>query len=61
MSAGAKGNMKLPRNCVYCPYKIECHKDANAGQGLRLFKYSKGIEYLTQVKAAPRVEEIFHE
>lgn len=55
---GTKGNMKLPRGCVYCPHKIECHKDANDGSGLRLFKYAKGIEYLTQVKQEPKVEEI---
>ena len=56
--AGTKGNMKLPRGCVYCPHKIECHKDANDGSGLRLFKYAKGIEYLTRVKYEPKVEEI---
>mgnify|MGYP001245016013 CR=1 FL=1 len=56
--AGTKGNMKLPRGCVYCPYKIECHSDTNDGKGLRLFKYAKGIEYLTQVKQQPKVEEI---
>ena len=55
---GTKGNMKLPRGCVYCPHKIECHKDANDGSGLRLFKYAKGIEYLTQVKQEPKEEEI---
>ena len=56
--AGTKGNMKLPRGCVYCPHKIECHSDTNDGKGLRLFKYAKGIEYLTQVKQQPKVEEI---
>jgi len=56
--SGTKGNMKLPRGCVYCNFKIECHKDANDGEGLRMFKYAKGIEYLTEVKAVPKVEEI---
>ena len=50
--------MKLPIGCVYCSHKIECHSDTNDGKGLRLFKYAKGIEYLTQVNQLPRVEEI---
>jgi len=56
--AGTKGNMKLPMGCVYCPHKIECHSDTNNGKGLRMFKYAKGIEYLTSVRSLPRVEEI---
>ena len=56
--AGTKGNMKLPMGCVYCSFKIECHKDVNDGEGLRMFKYAKGIEYLTKVKTVPKVEEI---
>ncbi|SVC70609.1 uncharacterized protein METZ01_LOCUS323463, partial [marine metagenome] len=30
---GAKGNMKLPRGCVYCSHKFVCHSDANDGKG----------------------------
>jgi len=56
--SGTKGNMKLPMGCVYCPHKIECHSDTNNGKGLRMFKYAKGIEYLTSVRSLPRVEEI---
>tara|TARA_Y100000004_G_scaffold130951_1_gene147701 strand:- start:813 stop:1697 length:885 start_codon:yes stop_codon:yes gene_type:complete len=56
--AGVKGNMKLPIGCVYCPHKIECNKDTNDGQGLRMFKYAKGITYLTKVVSTPNVEEI---
>ena len=56
--AGVKGNMKLPIGCVYCSHKIECNKDTNDGQGLRMFKYAKGITYLTKVVATPNVEEI---
>ena len=56
--AGVKGNMKLPIGCVYCSHKIECNKDTNDGQGLRMFKYAKGITYLTKVVVAPNVEEI---
>ena len=61
VAAGTKGNMKLSKGCFYCPHKIECHKDTNDGQGLRMFKYAKGTEYLTQVKSTPKVEEIFYE
>jgi len=56
--AGIKGNMKLPIGCVYCSHKIECNKDTNDGQGLRMFKYAKGITYLTKVVSTPNVEEI---
>ena len=52
---GSKGNMRLARNCVYCPFKFKCFKD------LRVFKYAKGPQYLTKVMATPRVEEITNE
>ena len=58
---GKKGNMKLNRNCNYCSYKHECHKDANNGSGLRTFKYSHGLVHLTHVEAPPRVEEVINE
>ena len=55
---GKAGNMKLPRECFYCPHKIECYKDSNDGIGLRAFKYAKGTAYLTTVVTEPKVEEI---
>lgn len=55
---GAKGNMKLPKNCNWCKYKYTCHEDANDGEGLRAFQYSNGISYLTKVVVEPRVDEI---
>tara|TARA_R100000656_G_scaffold13726_1_gene13967 strand:+ start:218 stop:1069 length:852 start_codon:yes stop_codon:yes gene_type:complete len=55
---GKKGNMKLPRQCAYCNYKFECHKDSNDGEGLRTFNYAKGPVYFTKVVSAPRVEEV---
>ena len=55
---GSSGNYKLPRECRYCPHKFECHKDSNDGQGLRAFKYAKGMTYLTQVVREPKVEEV---
>ena len=50
--------MQLPKACVYCRYKFECHKDANEGKGLRVFKYSNGNRYLTQVPKVPNVIEV---
>jgi len=58
---GSSGNMKLPRGCFFCRHKLECHKDSNNGKGLRVFKYSKGLSYLTQVVKEPRVDEITNE
>ena len=55
---GVSGNMKLPRDCTWCPHKFECHKDANDGQGLRTFNYAKGRVYLTQVEKLPNVPEV---
>ena len=55
---GVSGNMKLPRDCNWCPHKFECHKDANDGQGLRTFEYAKGRVYLTQVEKLPNVPEV---
>ena len=55
---GVKGNMKLPKTCAWCKYKYECHKDSNDGQGLRTFKYSSGLTYLTKVVSEPKVEEL---
>ena len=55
---GKKGNMKLPRGCVYCRHKNTCHEDANGGEGLRVFKYSNKLVYLTNVVTEPKVPEI---
>lgn len=55
---GVKGNMKLARQCQYCNFKFECHKDSNEGKGLRAFKYARGPVYFTEVVSEPKVEEI---
>lgn len=55
---GKSGNRKLAIGCVYCPFKEDCWKDANGGQGLRKFQYSNGIRYLTQVGKVPDVKEV---
>ena len=58
---GMSGNMKLPRGCIYCRHKLECHKDTNEGKGLRVFQYAKGLAYLTKVMKEPKVKEITNE
>ena len=58
---GTKGNFKLPRECVWCPHKIECHKDSNNGLGLRIFDYARGPAFFTEVAVEPRVQEITNE
>ena len=60
LAAGSKGNKKLPMGCVYCNHKFICNKDTNDGEGLRVFKYARGPEYLTTVVSVPKVEEITH-
>lgn len=52
---GKSGNRTLHNNCTYCPFKLDCWKDANNGTGLRGYQYSNGIKYLTQVGNEPRV------
>tara|TARA_B000000437_G_scaffold216342_1_gene192355 strand:+ start:812 stop:1669 length:858 start_codon:yes stop_codon:yes gene_type:complete len=54
---GVKGNMKLPKECSWCNHKFECHSDANEGEGLRVFLYSKGPVYFTKVVSTPKVQE----
>ena len=55
---GTKGNMKIHRGCSYCPHKFVCHSDSNDGQGLRGFRYAKGVVYFTKVVKEPNVEEV---
>ena len=55
---GKKGNMKLPKGCSWCKYKFKCYADSNDGKGLRTFKYSNGLTYLTEVVVEPKVEEL---
>ena len=58
---GKSGNMKLPKQCIYCRHKFTCHKDSNNGKGLRVFKYAKNLEFFTTVVKQPRVQEITDE
>jgi hypothetical protein len=54
---GKSGNMKLGVNCSYCAFKAPCWADANDGEGLRLFIYSTGPRWLTEVEREPDVPE----
>ena len=58
VAEGKSGNMKLARECTYCPYKYKCHADSNGGKGLRVFNYAKGPVYFTEVVKVPNVEEV---
>jgi len=58
VAEGKAGNMKLAKECHWCPYKHECHKDSNDGNGLRIFEYAKGHTYLTKVVKTPNVQEV---
>ena len=55
---GKSGNYSLDFPCTYCPFKNECHKDSNNGQGLRQFIYSYGPKWLTKVVREPDVPEV---
>jgi hypothetical protein len=55
---GRSGNRILDKGCVFCDYKERCWTDANDGEGLRVFRYSNGYRYFTEVKKAPNVEEL---
>lgn len=50
---GKSGNMKLPLNCSYCPFKNKCYPN------LRTFVYAKGPVFLTKVVKEPKVDESF--
>ena len=48
---GKGGNRKLTMPCVFCPFKWECWGD------LRVFQYSGGPVYFTEVASLPKVPE----
>ncbi len=49
---GKSGNLQVPTGCKWCDFKANCYPDA------RVFDYSYGPVWLTQVNNEPRVEEI---
>lgn len=55
---GKSGNRKLGIGCSYCPFREECWKDSNNGQGLRVFGYSTGVKYMTKITKEPKVMEV---
>lgn len=55
---GRSGNMALDTMCSYCDFKKSCWSDANHGEGLRGFLYSRGPKYLTRVVREPDVYEL---
>ena len=55
---GLSGNLKLARECNYCPHKFKCHKNSNDGKGLIVFDYAKGPVYFTHIEKEPKVLEI---
>ena len=52
--------MKLDMGCVFCPYKKECWKDSNDGEGLKAYQYASipFPIYLTKTVKTPRVAEV---
>ncbi len=58
VAEGTYGNYKIAKTCNYCPHKFLCHKDSNNREGLRVFKYAKGLAYFTAVNKQPNVLEI---
>ena len=48
---GKSGNMKLASGCSYCGFKHHCYPE------LRVFYYSTGPKYLTEVARQPKVTE----
>ena len=58
---GVQGNYKLPKECGWCEYKMECHSDSNKGKGLRVYDYARGPSFFTEVVVEPRVKEITNE
>jgi len=55
---GKSGNLTLCTECKYCNHKFNCWADANGGKGLRVFMYSNGPKFLTNVAKLPKVMEV---
>ena len=59
---GVQGNFKLPRECTWCPHKIECHAESNMmDEDLRIYNYARGPVFFTDLVVEPRVQEITNE
>lgn len=55
---GSSGNLSLDTPCRYCSHKLKCWSNVNDGAGLRAFKYSNGVKFLTKVVKRPLVDEV---
>lgn len=58
---GTSGNKVLDFGCVYCPFKWECWKGANNGEGLKAYRYSTKDEFFVTIGKEPTVPEVTHE
>ncbi len=50
---GKSGNMVIPMECKYCPFKAPCYQDTNNGRGLRMVVFAKGPCWFTKVVREP--------
>lgn len=56
---GKAGNMRLSKECNYCPFKHECVAQYKRdGAEIRDFQYSNEVVHMTKVVREPSVEEI---
>jgi len=55
---GTSGNKKLCTECSYCSYKWLCWRDANNGEGLKMYAYSSKPMFLGTVNRVPKVPEV---
>lgn len=58
VAEGTSGNRGLCKNCQWCPFKMDCWKDANNGRGLQVYRYSNGVKFLTHISREPAVPNI---
>lgn len=54
---GQSGNRILDVGCSYCPFAKHCWRDANNGEGLKVYNYSTGPKFFTKIEREPRVEK----
>lgn len=54
---GQSGNRILDVGCSYCAFAKHCWRDANDGEGLKVYNYSTGPKFFTKVEREPRVEK----
>lgn len=52
---GKSGNRKLGVGCSYCPFRETCWADANNGEGLKKYYYSRGPVWFTKIVKEPKV------